>query len=122
MLPKNKINEFLEQVVERSHKGKLQWDIDERDQEFENDEEPIGYPSTTTLAPNYLRIAQVRYKIWSDEDRFDWESRIVLDFVDSAGKLLWRFPPNPKIPELYEVVRFESSGIADAVTSFLKSD
>jgi hypothetical protein len=98
MLPKNKINEFLEQVVERSYKGKLQWDIDERDQEFENDEEPIGYPSTTTLAPNYLRIAQVRYKIWSDEDRFDWESRIVLDFVDSAGKLLWRFPPNPKMP------------------------
>jgi len=120
MLARSEVNAFLERVTELSRSGRMKWDYDESQQEFEIDEEPIGYPSIVRFSGNYLRLCQVRYKYWTDEDRWNWDSRIVLDFVDSDGKLLWRFPPNPDIPELYETVRLSASGVADAIREFLE--
>ena len=97
----------------------MKWANDQTQQEFEFDEEPVGYPSITHFADKYLRLSQIRYKYWADEERWSWEGRIVMDFVDFDGKLLWRFPPDPQIPELYEIVRFSTSGIASAIQQFL---
>jgi len=122
MLPESKIDAFMKRAIEQSRSGDMRWTIDRSPQEFESDEEFVGYPSKTNLGSNYLRIAQIRYKYWMNEERWVWDSRIVLDFVDSDGKLLWRFPPNTEIPELYEVVRFASSGVADAISEFLEEN
>jgi hypothetical protein len=120
MLPKSEINAFLDQVAKQTGANKMNWRNDEDHQEFQIDEEAVGYPIITKFGDKYLRIAQVRYKFWVDEDRFEWDGRVVLDFVDIQGKLLWRFPPNPKIPELYEAVRFSTSGVGNAIRDFLK--
>lgn len=120
MIPQNKVNAFLQKVINETKAGKLNWNLEDNDRnEFEGDEESVGYPCVARLPPNYLRVAQVRYKYWTDEDRWSWESKIALDFVDATGKLLWRFPSNPLIVDIYERARYASSDVSSAIDSFL---
>jgi hypothetical protein len=121
MLPQNKIRSFLKKLKEQTERGSLHWHREELhvENEYESDEEPVGYPCVANFPPHYLRISQVRYKYWTEMDSWSWDTKIVLDFVDISGKMLWRFPADPAIFEIYESVRFSTSGVSNAIESFL---
>ena len=120
MLSDNKIATFLKDLIGKSRKGYVHWEATPpANQGFEADEEATGLCYFTQFGPQRLRLTQVRYKYWRDVDDWEWSSLIALDFVDGRGRLLWRFPSSAEIRELFEIVQFRTSGVEDAIDSFL---
>lgn len=121
MLSDDKIETFLKVAIERTQKDAMHWKVSMyAHQEFEVEEEPVANVYTTTVGERVLRLAQVKYRYWRDEDIWEWGSHIVLDFVDPLGKSLWRFPSVSALRELYDIVRFKTSGASDAIDAFLQ--
>ena len=64
----------------------------------------------------WLMVYEYRYKAYIDEDRWDWQNDVAVEFVNEHGDLQWRWPKIPYRIRLLDAIRCKAAG-AD---SFLK--
>lgn len=74
-------------------------------------DKPVKTIFQTVYKGKELRIYEETYKYWTDEDRFEWSSRIILAIVGENGENLWEFPAVVGIIDLYESVRFQVANV-----------
>lgn len=105
---------------ELTQKDKLQWERQEPpDAVVIGHNNRVDYVYTTVFEERRLRIYEERYKSWYDEDRYTWDTRVILDFVDFEGKSEWIFPYAPVLWDLLESVKYKSAHVDDFISEVL---
>lgn len=66
-----------------------------------------------------IRLYKYEEKWWYEEERYEWRAGYRLELIDVYGKSIWEFPADAVILDLYESVRFKTSGIDQFFDDFL---
>lgn len=120
MLSANKANSFMQKLLKETRNDTFQWSPKPAlNDTFEPGEFCMGDCFYGRVGPDRVRLAKVQFKYWNDESDWDWDSKIVLDFVTDDARVRWRFPPHRITPELYELVQFEASNVEETIDIFL---
>jgi hypothetical protein len=77
----DKISSLIVQVIHKTVKGSIDWDVSEPPRYFEDGVEdiiPLIY--TTSYKGKKLAVFLRRFKYFTDEDEFHWSEKVVLHF------------------------------------------
>jgi hypothetical protein len=106
----------IAKLIELTQQGKVKWT-------------PIVAKVSGLVGPaleaNYRNRRLRLTKVWesvSGLDSFISEKAKVmhLDFVDDSGTVLWSFPENDALDDLYQAAKFQAAGVQDFLTDILK--
>jgi hypothetical protein len=82
----------------------------------------IDFVYTTNVVDKMVRLFKFKEKHYYDEDIYDWVENYRLEFIDISGNSIYTLPDDRSIPDLYETVRFKTSGIESFFDSYLSDD
>lgn len=68
-----------------------------------------------------IRIYEEEYKYYTDEETYHWSSRVVAEFIDEYGNMLWRFPKTRNAWDLLNSIRYEDVNVGDFLSDMLKN-
>jgi len=123
MTEPEKTEKFLQHLIAATKSGKVRW-VPEDPPEIPRTgtEEYVGVVYTTTLSGRRFRLSEVRYRYYTDEDRFIWTEEVALELVDWQGRTLWRFPQSRELLDLLEVVQYAASNIEEVIDAVLSEN
>lgn len=116
----NQIGATIVKLTRQTKEGKLKWSFDDDEpSSLGGTEELVDYVYYTEVSDINFRLYKYQYRNYTDIDEYFMSQTYRLEMVDNAGKSLWEFPRDEDISDLYESVRFKTSGAADFFTTFL---
>lgn len=82
----------------------------------------VDYVYTCTVLDKKLRLYKYQSKSYYDEGLYEWIENYRLEFIDDWGKSEWAFPDDRAIYDLYETVRYKTSGVEKFMEKFLDGE
>lgn len=119
-----KKNERLIAKFNRETKeGKLYWQISwAQPVLLNNGEVVIDHIYYANIEDKTLRLFKYSVKDFLDEERYEWTTSIRLEFIDSNWKSVWAFQEIAILRDLYETVRYKTSGVEAFFDKYLGED
>ncbi|HEY9160954.1 MAG TPA: hypothetical protein VIS94_07710 [Desulfomonilia bacterium] len=115
-----KLIKLIAYLIELTQKGKLNWERhDPPDSIVTSHDNIVDFVYQTTFENKELRIYEERYKYWYDEDKWNWDSRVILDFADDYGRSVWKFPSLPGLWDLLESVKYREVDVDGFVSDII---
>jgi hypothetical protein len=109
----------LEKIIILTKSGNLNWSKNQFLTSIrENDSVDIIY--STSVMNHIIIVYEYRYKKYSDEDNWDWDNEVAIEFVDLEGNLEWQWPTMPNRFNLIDAIRYNISGAGNFLRDFLK--
>jgi len=102
--------------------GKLNWQISRVQPVLSIPEVVLDNIYYTKVEQKLLRLYKYSTKYYFDEDSFEWTTGFRLEFVDNYWKSEWAFPEIAMLADLYETVRYKTSGIEDFLDKYLEGE
>jgi hypothetical protein len=53
------------------------------------------------------------YKYYTDEERYYWDERIIIEFIDEYGGSIWQFPKTNNLWNLLNAVQYKDANVDD---------
>ena len=101
--------EVVSKLILLTENGKLKWSADPRLNKLR--EIVVGRAFAANFHERTIAIYEMRYKSYRDEDTWDWDSGLVLEFIDEDGNSEWQIPSSPNLWKLLDVVKFQVAGV-----------
>jgi len=99
--------------------GKLTWQTSRVQPSLGNGGIVIDNVYYTEVEKKILRLYKFSQKYYYEEDSFEWTENLRLEFVDFYWKSEFEFPPISILSDLYETVRYKTSGVESFLDSYL---
>ena len=118
----DKISSIIVQVIHKTVKGSIDWDVSEPPRYFEDGVEdiiPLIY--TTSYKGKNLAVFLRRFKYFTDEDEFHWSEKSCFAFLnDSKNKIIWEVSDRrPILNDLFTAVSENAAGINNMLDELL---
>jgi len=136
----NKWIDVIAKLIKITQEGRLRWRVatDDFSVVSRNEKEAAFI---TQYKENILRISRLNYKVedpgsgplsaftsgaslassvWVQRKYPYWTSSIILEFVDSKGQSLWRFPDTNALNDLYSSVQYQVAGVSEFLDDILR--
>ena len=119
-LDQNKWERVVSKLADDTRSGQVQWDLDRAGiVERENAAGPVYV--TETLGKK-IAVYPIRYKYWLDEENFEWEDDISIEFLSPDWSTQWLFPKTRARGDLLEAIQYRFSGADDFADAFLRTN
>lgn len=110
----DKISSLIVQIIQKTVKGAISWDVSEPPRYFEDGVEdiiPLIY--TASYKGKTLAVFLRRFKYFTDVDEFHWDEKICFAFLnDSQNKVVWEVNDRrPILNDLFSAVSENAAGI-----------
>jgi hypothetical protein len=110
----------LDRLIQDTRSGRITWQTAKPPEAPRADtEEYAGPVYLATIKGQRFRLSPLRYRYYTDEERFDWLDAVALELVDLHDAVLWRFPGTPRVAQLLDAVQYASSGIERIIDEVL---
>ena len=120
MINENKISRFILELIKKTKKGIVEWEQYEYSPHSEDSNEKlIDYVYFSQIKDKKFRIFKYKIKTYTEEYEWDWSERIKLAVIDDEGNVIYDFPYEYSLHNLYDSVREKTSGISDFIDDFL---
>lgn len=119
-----------QRLTELTRSGQIEWSSHydlSYEQEFDDDR-IVGPIYVAQYANKMIAVYEYQTKVFTDEDRWNWESGVSVEFVefDIDGvtheqrlRRQWRWPETPGSRTLLEAIRYQSSQADDFLSQIL---
>jgi hypothetical protein len=112
---------FIKKLIDDTESERLSWTpTPAAEPASKLSEHYINYIYETKVADKIVRLGEVSFPYFFDEDRYTFDERPVLEFCDIAGNVQWRFPPSHQILELLDTVQKNAFNVEDTIDRFLE--
>lgn len=110
-MPVEKTNwdEVVSKLIRMTENGQLRWSVDPRLNGLR--EGVVGRAYAASFHERVIAIYEIRYKSYRDEDTWDWDTGVVVEFIDNDANSEWQLPSSPKFWKLLDVVKFQVAGV-----------
>jgi hypothetical protein len=113
---------LVSKLNRETKEGQLIWQISRIQPSLNNGENVIDLIYYTEVNNKTLRLYKYSTKYYMDEDTFEWTTSIRLEFVDRNWKSQYAFPEIAILSDLYETVRYKTSGLDDFLENYLDGE
>ncbi len=106
----------IKKLLDLTHSRKLEWttlELLERDG-------IQGHAYVAAVQDRFIAVYEFQYKSYHDEDSWEWDNEVAIEFVDNNFNLEWRWPASPLRWRLLDEIRFQSSHASDFIEKFLE--
>jgi hypothetical protein len=109
----------VEKLIEQTISGKVQWWPESKLDEVR--ENVVGDGYCAEVMGRRIAAYEFRYKRYSDEDLWEWDEDVAVEFVDADCKLLWRWPGVSNRYRLVDAIRYQHANAKQFANEFLKA-
>lgn len=113
-----KWTEVITKLTEQTEAGQVNW---QQGSPFgpvvrEND---IRDVYSAPVQGRWVLVYEYTYRSYSDEDVWTLENEVSIEFIDTEGKLQWKWPKLAGRWQLIEAIRYRISGAHEFLQGFL---
>jgi hypothetical protein len=114
---------FLSKLNRETKENKIEWQKSTSPvKSLIGSETIIDFVYTANVVDKIIRLFKFKEKHYYDEDVYDWAENYRLEFIDITGNSIYTLPDDRSIPDLYETVRYKTSGIETFFDNYLSDD
>jgi hypothetical protein len=106
----------LTKLLEETKTGDISWSAVSRP----NREDIVGFAYAASVKNKRLFVYEYRYRHYSDENEWEYQTDIAVELVSPDGTLEWRIPPSRARHQLLEAIREKTSGAEDFLVEYLE--
>jgi hypothetical protein len=119
MINTNQISVFILEVIKKTRQGKIVWEaikptIDRLDEPI------VNFIYNSKIGGKSFSVYKFRTKYYHDEYDWEWTERIKFDMVNEDGMILYEFPYEYSLFDLYSAIQEQNSGISEVLNSMLE--
>lgn len=118
MSEKEKWEKVLAKLVADTKSGEVEWARATRP----NREAIVGFGYVASVSNTRLMVYEYEYRHYLEEEVWETQSDVAVEFVSLDGTLEWKVPPVPQRFALLEEVRLQTSGALDFANEYLGPD
>jgi hypothetical protein len=120
MKEESKFIKAIAKLIQLTQDGDLKWSINKNTKQItEGTNNIIDVVYTAHEENEHLRLYEMKFKNWLEEDTFEWDNQAFLEIIDELGNAIWTFPSNRTLWDLLEAVRYQTSGVDDFINRLL---
>ena len=122
MFNKKQTAEIIDKLIELTQHNQIKW--------YKRPSPPVppiigpDYHVDIVYTVNHLgrniRAYDQHFKQYLDEERYFWDSQMVVEFTDDEGALLGRLPNTPNAYELLRAIQFQNPEIKSFYEDLLR--
>jgi hypothetical protein len=120
--PKNKLLDAVTRMIELTQQNRMKWQLrsDIPNHRIVNPLSPVFYsfPDGKRLRLYQTAVGYSGRDILNAEIP-DSDKRIVLEFIDPEGEILWAFPDVAPLFDLFSAVQYQVAGVSSFMDSIL---
>lgn len=113
--------EVVKRLAKRTEEGTERWDTSLFSKDLREDVLGDGIYSATVQG-RYLMVYEYQYKSYSDEDHYEWEREVAIEFVDTKGCLQWAWSRTPYNDQLLDAIRYQLAYADQFLKDFLAEE
>lgn len=115
-----KVSQFVIKLIKLTRSGELTWEsFSSTDTELPNGEVVLDKVYSAKIGGKTFHLYRYKFKFYRDEYDFEWVPRIRLELMDDNGKTDYEFEYDNSMNDLYDIVREQTSNVADIVDVLL---
>lgn len=103
-----KWNAFCRELATKTEKGEIHWD-DWGDRLTRPDAKSGMF--VATYKQWRILVYKYDYKLYRDEDDFEWMENVAIEIIDEKGNLKWALPRVPASRWLLDQIQFGDAGV-----------
>jgi hypothetical protein len=120
---RTKTQKVIYKLIKETSDGHITWGINSSSVKLEDDGEVIGKAYTTTFKDKIFRVYAYKYEAFDPAyNKLYTTNKVNLELIDYLGEVLWKFPFDNSINDLYQMIRYKVAKIDDLFDSFLDDD
>lgn len=115
-----KVTQLVLRLIKLTSHNEIKWEPSNvYSPELPNGEIVLDKMYTTHLTNGRFRIYRYKFKVWVDEDRFEWSQRIRLELIDKGNFTEYEFVYENSMNDLYDIVREQASNVSSILDEIL---
>lgn len=114
----DKWDRALQKLITLTRDGSLTWSTDRFDRNS-RDEVQGEAIYAAVLQERHLIVYEYRFKNYTDEDTWTWDTEVAVEFVDAEGNLQWPWPALRDRFQLLDAIRYQAAGAGEFLDGFL---
>lgn len=118
---KYKVQKVIHKLIKATAEGEISWSISHNSSvKLEEDGELIGKAYTTNYMGRIFRMYAFKYLMYQpDFDKFYKTTSKNLELIDFQNEVLWIFPYDNSINDLYDMVRYKVANVDQLLDDLL---
>lgn len=118
---KYKVQKVIHKLIKATADGEISWSISHNSSvKLEEDGELIGKAYTTNYMGRIFRMYAFKYLMYQpDFDKFYKTTSKNLELIDFQNEVLWIFPFDNSINDLYDMVRYKVANVDQLLDDLL---
>lgn len=115
-----KVTQLVLRLIKMTSHNEIKWEPNNvYSPELPSGEVILDKIYSTVLTNGRFRIYRYKFKVWVDEDRFEWSQRIRLELIDKGGFTEYEFVYENSMNDLYDIVREQASNVSSILDEIL---
>lgn len=116
----NQISSFILEVIKKTRQGKINWEACKPSEIDKIEETIISFVYKASIAEKLFWVYKYKTKYYHDEYEWEWTERIKFEMIDEDEMILFEFPYEYSLFDLYSTIQEQSSGISDVFNSLFE--
>lgn len=108
----------LRKLIALTRDGSLIWNPNSVPRDSRDEVQGEGIYATV-LQERHLIVYEYRFRNYTDEDTWTWDTEVAVEFVDGEGNLQWPWPALPGRFQLLDAIRYQAAGAGEFLEEFL---
>lgn len=110
-----KAERAVDKLLEKTIAGEVRWEIEEAPSQLNSDESRTELVYKARYHKKRLRLYHNEFKAWYDASptAYTWDRTVVLEYIDSTDRVLWRFPSQGQLWDLYNEVQYRAAHVGE---------
>ena len=122
MKEENKFIKAVTKLIELTQEGSVRWTVSRDNRNIiQGTENVVELSYTTTYEGQRLRLYELKYKDYFDQDQYVWATTVVLEMIDNEENTVWSFPYNRAIADLLEAAQYQTAGVDEFINRLLSN-
>ena len=111
MVERNKWIVLVAKLLEATQEDKIRWASQQPPDAIFLSGERADKVYITEFLDRKFRIYDYSFKSWQDDERFEWQEGLKLEFIDDAGHSQFEVPTVAGIGDLLAAVKYQTADI-----------
>ena len=119
-MKQEKVTKLILRLIKLTKNNEIEWtSISLRNSQLLGGEQSLGLAYKASLENGIFRLYRYKYRVWRDEDNYDWSDSIRLELLDVEGNTEYEFEYENSMEDLYNIVREQSSSANTIIDNIL---
>ena len=119
-MKQEKVTKLILRLIKLTKNNEIEWtSISLRNSQLLGGEQSLGLAYKASLENGNFRLYRYKYRVWRDEDNYDWSDSIRLELLDVEGNTEYEFEYENSMEDLYNIVREQSSSANTIIDNIL---